>query len=210
MPEPITAVFAFLNVAIKFSEVALKLCEVGSENAVFVRLILRVRKDLEEVERLISTPAVKKKLVSTSGKLPYIKGVIFSTKSALNDIGRWVDRVRAEKEGYGSISFENRVKWVFRDHDKLTNRSLELSTNHQSLSNVLQYLMPLERHDEPPINNDREASPPNYHDATYLDKVMPMSSRQRRQVQYRKSQLDLRASAQGKCSNILATCWTLI
>lgn len=195
-------VFAFLNSAIKFSEVALKLCSVGSENAVFVRLILRVRNDLEEVERLISTPIVKKKLISTPGKLPWIKGVVFSTKSALNDIGQWVDRVRTDKEGYGSISFENRVRWVFKDHEKLTNRSLELSTNHQSLSNVLQYVMPLERDDSPQINNEREPSPPTYHDATYLDEIMPISSRQRRQVQYRKSQLDLRGSKEGRVEYI--------
>lgn len=197
MAEPVS-IFAFLNSAVKFSEVALKLCAVGSENGVFVRLILRVRNDLQEVERLISTPSVKKKLISTPGKLPYIKNVVFSTKSALNEIGRWVERVRSDKEGHGSISFENRVRWVFNDHDKLTNRTLELSTSHQSLSNVLQYLMPLERDDGPQINNDWEPSPPTYDDATYLDEIMPLSSRQRRQVQYRKSQLDLRGSKEGR------------
>ncbi|KAG9239685.1 hypothetical protein BJ875DRAFT_365002, partial [Amylocarpus encephaloides] len=91
MAEPVT-IFAFLNSAIKFSEYAVKLCAVGSENGVFVRLILRVRNDVEEVERLISTPSVKKTLISTPGKLLYIKNVILSTKTSLNDIGRWVDR----------------------------------------------------------------------------------------------------------------------
>ncbi|KAH8678629.1 hypothetical protein BGZ60DRAFT_525376 [Tricladium varicosporioides] len=178
MVEPVTA-FAFLNTAFKFSEYAVKLSNVGSENGVFVRLILRVRKDLEEVERLICTPSVKKRLINTPGKLPYIKDVLFSAKSALNDIGRWVERVRADKEGYGSISFENRVRWVFNDHDKLTNRTLELSTNHQSLSNVLQYLMPLERPDSPTIPEN--APPPTYDDTTALDEIL-LSPRQRREI----------------------------
>ncbi|CAG8958338.1 hypothetical protein HYFRA_00000695 [Hymenoscyphus fraxineus] len=198
MVEPITLScistgFAFINSAVKFSELALKLCAVGSENGVFVRLILRVRNDLEEVERLINTPSVKKKLISTPGKLPYIKGVIFSTKSALNEIGRWVERVRTDKEGHGSISFQSRLRWVFDEHDKLTTRSLELSTNHQSLSSVLAYLMPLENVDVP--QSPRDASPPNYHDATCLDEILPMTSRQRRKIQYRGSQLDLTSTS---------------
>ncbi|KAH6676307.1 hypothetical protein B0J14DRAFT_352007 [Halenospora varia] len=194
MVEPVTA-FAFLNSAVKFSEYAVKLSNVGSENGVFVRLILRVRKDLEEVERLICTPSVKKRLVNTPGKLPYIKDVIFSTKSALNDIGRWVDRVRADKEGYGSISFENRVRWVFNDHDKLTNRTLELSTNHRSLSSVLQYLMPLERPESPTIPEN--ASPPTYDDTTALDEIL-LSPRQLREIRDKKAGVQRGEAARNK------------
>jgi hypothetical protein len=175
MADPITAAtaFAFLNSAFKLSEYAVKLYGVESENGVFVRMIHRVRLDLEETERLLSTPSIKAKLVSIPGKLPWIKGVVVSTKSALNEIGKWVERVRADKEGYGTVSFENRVRWVFNDQDKLNNRSMELRTSHQALSTVLAYLTPLEQTATPSATE-----PPAYEDATFFDELL--SPRQRR------------------------------
>jgi hypothetical protein len=175
MADPVSAgaAFAFLNSAFKLAEYAVQLYGVESENGVFVRLIQRVRLDLEETERLLCVPSVKKKLISTPGKLPWIKGAITSTKSALNEIGRWVERVRAEKEGYGSVSWENRVRWVFNDHDKLVNRRMELGTSHQALSTALTYLAPLEQTETP-----LDAAPPQYDDATYFDDFL--SPRQKR------------------------------
>jgi hypothetical protein len=175
MADPIsaTAAFAFLNSAFKLSEYAIKLYGVESENGVFVRMIQRVRLDLEEVERLLSSPSVNRKLLSIPGKLNWIKGVILSAKAALNDIGRWVDRVRADKVGYGSVSWENRIRWVFNDHDKLVNRRMELGTSHQALSTVLVYLAPLEEAEAP-----ADAGPPEYEDVTFFDDFL--SPRQKR------------------------------
>ena len=175
MGDPIStaAVFAFLNSAIKFSEYAVKLYSVDSENGVFVRMIQRVRLDLEEAERLLCCPSVKAKLIAIPGKLPWIKGVILSTKVALNEIGRWVERVRADKQGYGSVSWENRIRWVFNDNEKLVNRKMELGASHQALSTVLAYLAPLEQAATP-----LTADPPEYQDATFLDDLL--SPRQRR------------------------------
>ena len=175
MADPIStaAVFAFLNSAIKFSEYAVKLYSVDSENGVFVRMIQRVRLDLEEAERLLCSPSVKSKLIATPGKLPWIKGVILSTKGSLNEIGRWVERVRSDKQGYGSVSWENRIRWVFNDNDKLVNRRMELAASHQALSTVLAYLTPLEQAVTP-----LTPEPPDYQDATFLDDLL--SPRQRR------------------------------
>jgi hypothetical protein len=163
-PLSITAVFAFMNSALKFSELAVKLYAVETENGVFVRLIQTVRRDLEETERLLGVPSVRTQLISTPAKVPWIKSVIFSTKSSLNEIGRWVERVRGDKEGYGRVSLENKIRWVFNDHDKLVNRHMELASSHQALSTVLIYLTPLEKGI---ISN--EDQPPDYKDATFLD-----------------------------------------
>jgi hypothetical protein len=175
MADPLSAaaVFAFLNSAFKFSEFAVKLYSVESENGVFVRMIQRVRLDLEETERLVYSPLVQSKLVATPGKLPWIKGVIMSTKGALNEIGRLVERVRSDKAGYGSISWENRVRWVFNDNEKLVHRRMELGTCHQALSTVLAYLAPLEQ-----VTTPLTAEPPEYQDATFFDELL--SPRQRR------------------------------
>jgi hypothetical protein len=163
-PISVSAVFASLNSAFKLAEYAVKFCAVESENGVFVRMIQRVRLDLEETERLLYVPSVKKKLEGTPGKLPWIRGAINSAKSTLNDIGRWVERVRADKEGYGSISWENRVRWVFNDHDKLVTRRMELGTVHQALSTVLSYLAPLEQ-----TETTVDETLPQYDEATFFD-----------------------------------------
>ncbi|KAF2621825.1 hypothetical protein BU25DRAFT_415829 [Macroventuria anomochaeta] len=164
-PFSASAVFASIGSAFKFADLAVRIAEVGSENEVFVRTIHVVREDLNEVNRLLSTESIQRKLASIPGKLPWIKGAVTNTKTALNDIGQAVERARAEKQATGSIRFETRVRWVFNDHEKIINRTSELSICHQQLSNVLGYLIRLE--DVP----DR-VEPPAYQDITYFDDVV--------------------------------------
>jgi hypothetical protein len=145
MIDPLSAgLFTSIGSAFKFADIALRIAEVGSENAVFVRAIQVVRSDLEEVERLLSVESVQRKLTGTPGKLPWIRTAIHNTRCTLNEIGKWIERARVEQETTGSIRFETRIRWVFSDHEKLLNRKTELSTCHQQLSNVLGYLMSLE------------------------------------------------------------------
>jgi hypothetical protein len=181
-PFSASAAFAFLNSAFKLAEYAVKFCGVESENGVFVRMIQRVRLDLEETERLLCVPSVKKRLISTPGKLPWIKGVIHGAKTALNEIGRWVDRVRADKEGYGSVSWENRVRWIFNDYDKLVTRRMELGTSHQALLTVLSYLAPLVQ-----TETLVDAAPPQYDDATFFDDFLSPRQKRRRARDMEKS-----------------------
>lgn len=164
--DPLSAgIFASIGSAFKFADVAIRIAEVGSENAVFVRTIYVVRSDLEEVERLLSLESVRNKLTATSGKLPWIKTAIHNTKYALNEIGRWVERARVEQESTGSIKFDTRVRWVFSDHEKLLNRKTELSTCHQQLSNILGFLTGLEVAPSHPAPQECE-------DTTYFDDIL--------------------------------------
>ncbi|KAH9863881.1 hypothetical protein J1614_009813 [Plenodomus biglobosus] len=143
-PFGLSAIFASVGSALKVAEVAVRIAEVGSENDVFVRMIRNVRDSLAEVERLLSHDQVQTRLVETPGKIPWIQRTINSSKSALDDIGRWVERARAEQESTGSIHFTTRVRWILNSHEKLVNRTAELGTCHQQLSIVLNYLTPLE------------------------------------------------------------------
>jgi hypothetical protein len=139
-----SAVFGAINTAFKFSEFVIALSEVGSENNVFVRTIQRVRLDLEETERLLRVPSIKLVLLNNPEKLEWMKNAIHSTKCALNDIGLYVERVRADKDRDGEITFGHRVRWVLKDHEKLENRRSELAACHQTLTTVLNTLHPLE------------------------------------------------------------------
>jgi hypothetical protein len=178
MADPVTpVVFSFITAAFKLADFAAGFCQVGSENEVFVRTIQNVKRDLEETERLLTVASVKSSLISTPGKIPWIKDIILSTKRSLDDIGRWVDRARADKVGFGSVSFETRVRWVFNDREKMMVRRMELATCHQALSNALIYLAPLEKTASLPVSE-----PPMYDDATSFDDLL--SPRQRRKVLY--------------------------
>lgn len=171
--DPLSAsLFASIGSAFKFADVAVRVAEVGSENAVFVRTIQVVRSDLEEVERLLSQKSVQQKLAPMYGKINWIKTAIGNTRNALNEIGRWVERARVEQESTGSIRFDTRVRWVFSDHEKLLNRKIELSTCHQQLSNVLGYLIGLE------VTQVR-ANPRLSVDASYVDDIVARHRRTR-------------------------------
>ncbi|KAK7177765.1 hypothetical protein PSPO01_16186 [Paraphaeosphaeria sporulosa] len=165
--EPFSAgvVFASIGSAFKFADLAVRFAEVGSENEVFVRTIHVVREDLNEVNRLLSLESIREKLASNPGKLSWIRSAVTNTKTALNDIGKAIERVRAEKQATGSVKFETRVRWVFSDHEKILNRTSELRTCHQQLSSALSYLAPLE-------GILHSVEPPAYHDATYFDDII--------------------------------------
>lgn len=169
-PVSIGAIFASIDSAFKFADLVVRLREVGTENEVFVRIIQVVRDDLNEVERLLGVECVQRKLTSIPGKLPWVKNAIIHTKSALNEIGRWVEPALVGQESNGSLQFDTRVRWVLNDHEKLLNRKTELMTCHQQLSNVLNYVAQLE---EIPIS----AGPPEYINATFFDDVLSRHTR---------------------------------
>jgi hypothetical protein len=168
-------VVAGINACFKFAEYARQLSEVGPENDVFIRTIQIVKNDLGEVDRLMGVGSVKAKLVATPAKSDWIKHGIHSTRIALYQIGKWVERVRVEQEADGSISFEARLRWVFNDHEKLRNRQTELSACHQQLSNFLTYLITL---DEATIPR----SPPLLDDVTSFDDILSPRQRMREKL----------------------------
>ncbi|KAF2267227.1 hypothetical protein CC78DRAFT_577426 [Lojkania enalia] len=139
-----SSLFVSINSALKLVEFGVRIAEVGTENEVFIRTIAVVRDNLRETERLLNLESVQNKLTKVPAKADWIRNAIYSTKSALNEIGKWVERARLDQETTGSVKFETRVRWVFNDHEKIKNRQAELLACHQQLSTVLNYLSPLE------------------------------------------------------------------
>jgi hypothetical protein len=169
MGEPLSTavIFAFLNSCFRFAEYAVKLYGVESENGIFVNLIQQVQHDLEETERLLSIPDITKKIKNTPDKWCWIQKSIAAAKASLIEIGKCVEPVRGEQEAYGSATFKTKVKWIFKDHDKLVTRSRHLNSVHLSLQTVLGFLTPLE--DSIPQSPARATDElPTYAEATYL------------------------------------------
>lgn len=169
-PISIGAIFAGIGSAFRVADVAIRIAEVATENEVFVRAIRVVREDLNEVERILSIVSVQLRLNATPNKLPWINSAVNNTKSALEDIGRLVERTRAEQEATGKVQLDTRVKWVFNDHERLLNRTTELTTCHQQLSNVLSYLTHFE--DLPVLTEDT-----NNIDANFIDDILSRHKR---------------------------------
>ncbi|KAL2068022.1 hypothetical protein VTL71DRAFT_16120 [Oculimacula yallundae] len=178
------AVFGAINTAFKFSEFAIELAEVGSENNVFVRTIQRVRLDLDETKRLLRVPAIEAHLVNNPQKLFWIEQAINSTKWALNDIGLFVERVRSDQDRDDTVSFLNRVRWVLNDHGKLDNRRAELATCHQTLTTVLNTLHPVEMlaSFSPTIPSPTMAAPPTYESVSQVSDFMSPYNRKKRRM----------------------------
>ena len=175
-PSTAGAIFSCINSAIRFAELAVHLTEVGPENEVFIRMIQTVRRDVEETERLLSISSIRERLANTPRKLSWIKSSLHSARCCLNEIGKWVERPRVDQQSNGSIRFETRVRWVLNDHSKLINRKMELSTCHQQLLTVLNFLIPME---EASLTID----PPMYHDIVSFDDLISPRQRSRRRAQ---------------------------
>jgi hypothetical protein len=107
-----TGAFAAINTCFKLIDFCMKIKDVSIENQVFLRLIQRVRNDLEEAFRLMRVPAVQGHFHADPGKQAHIEDCILSVKKALESIGKFVESVRLDQERNGTIGMLNRVEWV--------------------------------------------------------------------------------------------------
>lgn len=144
----------------KFAEFLTKvkrLHDVGGENAVFVRISENVRNDLRETERLLHLRDVKEALRTKPSRVRWIQSTIGRVRSVLEDMDKYTGRVDEDVEkrqnrwfglGWGTgVKLRHRLRWVLDEHEKLDNRTLELSTVHQSLMSVMEFLAQFENRD---------------------------------------------------------------
>ncbi|TID22978.1 Sexual differentiation process protein isp4 [Venturia nashicola] len=125
--------FAAITTAFKFVEFCYAIGDVPEESLVFIRLIQRVRHDLDECLRLLTLPSIQNHLDCDPDQKRYINGTIQDTKGALAGIGKYVESVRTEEEWNGEISLRTRFEWILRHQYKLQSRQVGLDTCHKSL-----------------------------------------------------------------------------
>jgi hypothetical protein len=131
----------------KLSEFLLKakrIRDVGPSNAVYVRIIGRVRSDLDEVRRLLSVREVHDALEANPEKSKWVYGAMRDVRGALENIVPHTERVAGDVESGRRIGIRHRVYWVVSEKEKLENREKELNIAHASLSEVLGFLTALE------------------------------------------------------------------
>jgi hypothetical protein len=141
-----------LGGAYKLSEFLVKakrVRDVGPSNAVYVRMIGRVRSDLDEVRRLLSVREVHDALESNPEKSRWVYGAMRDVRGALENITPHTERVGGDVEAGRRIGVRHRVYWLLSEKEKLENREKELTITHNSLSEVIGYLTGLEPIEEP-------------------------------------------------------------
>lgn len=128
---------------------AKRIRDVGPSNAVYVRIIGRVRADLDEVRRLLSVREVHDALESNPEKSKWVYGAMRDVRGALENITPHTERVAGDVEEGRRIGVRHRVYWLISEQEKLENREKELNIAHASLAEVLNYLTRLEPVAEP-------------------------------------------------------------
>ncbi|UPX20948.1 uncharacterized protein EKO05_0011158 [Ascochyta rabiei] len=157
---------AALGGAYKLSEFlykAKRLRDVGPSNAVYVRIIGRVRSDLDEVRRLLSVREVHDALESNPEKSKWVYGVMRDVRGALENITPHTERVGSDIDEGRRVGVCHRVYWLLSEKEKLENREKELAIAHASLTEVLGYLTALEPVDEPKHKSKKDDSPKDTH-----------------------------------------------
>jgi hypothetical protein len=132
MMDPFSLSTGTFGTALQLAEFCLSLKEVDSVSRVFVDLIDRVRKDLDEalrvrreVEAVLDSVAV--------GKKAWIDGAIRDIQAALHDIGVYIESARIDMCKGKPISLKNRFRWVLNNHQKFVTSEKGLATCHHSL-----------------------------------------------------------------------------
>jgi hypothetical protein len=123
---------------------AKRLTEVGHENAVYVRIIERVRLDLKETDRLLKLPEVKHAMANAPEKLGWIKRTITAMKESVTEMNKYVRRVSGDVERGGWIGVRHRFRWVLDDSEKALRCRGEVGICHEGLLEVLAFLSAFE------------------------------------------------------------------
>ncbi|KAF2101013.1 hypothetical protein NA57DRAFT_55079 [Rhizodiscina lignyota] len=138
----------------KFAEFltrAKKLHDVGSENAVFLRILANVRADLRETERLLHLREVKEALATNADKVRWIQETMSRVHGVMEEMSKYTRRVEGDLErrkwgwfGGAHVGLRHRMWWLLDEYEKLVNRRMELAAAHQSLLAVLEFLSQFE------------------------------------------------------------------
>jgi hypothetical protein len=117
------------------------LSEADAENAAFHRIIESIRHDLAETERLLALESVRRSLISTPEKLPYIRRVVINTRIALENVDKWSERMNTNRHEDTNISFDTGRRYLITGDaafaakvDRLSISMPPISTTFSSLA----------------------------------------------------------------------------
>ena len=116
---------------------ARRLFQVRSENAVFVRLIDRVRVDLAELERLMALKEVKEALRHNKPKVLWIQEKVQDVNYAIGQMHKYTRKVAGAGWWLG---LKTRLWWILDEYHKLLHREMELASAREGVLAAIEYL----------------------------------------------------------------------
>jgi hypothetical protein len=131
---------AAIGATYKVAEFAVKckqLFEVRSENAVFVRLVERVRADLAEAERLMALKSVQEAMRGNKARTLYIQKLMHDIREAIEGMTKYTSRVAGAGWWLG---LDKRIWWVLHERGKLLHRQMELTMAREGILEVIGHL----------------------------------------------------------------------
>ena len=120
----------------------------------------------------------------------YIHSTIANVKSALADIGKFVEKIRIQdRDGEGTVSMRKRSEWLWKHKSKVVSSERVLDTSHKSMLGAMQRMvswinMSTATSDRPESTpNTGTFGPPPYQEAANtdhneLDEALIVSRRQ--------------------------------
>lgn len=222
MADPFTisaaGVFSAIGTTFKLAEFCLALKDVDEDNRVFLTLIDRVRKDLNEALR--ERREKEAILNNMPSKRAWIDESIIDTKSALNNIGIYVESARVDVEQGKAVTLKHRFEWVLNNRQKFITREMALATCHKSLLLAIGAMhtlyafgapMPMPMHPPPTLPPPAYNPPPNFLELenTEEDKTLMRPSRRRPKPRMEKSSypvsIELPAEIETPCLSPIST-----
>lgn len=152
--------FSAIGTTIKLAEFCLRLKEVSSENRVFLNLIARVKKDLDEAMRERQEKAAA--LDANPAKRAWIDEAILDARRELNSIGRLVEDARIDVQQGKPVTLKHRFDWVLTNHQKFVTEERALAIFHHSLLSAMSVMHNLTPPPRPTMTSSQSLSPPAY------------------------------------------------
>ncbi|KAI9801057.1 MAG: hypothetical protein M1833_002925 [Piccolia ochrophora] len=150
--DPASVGFGAFRTVVQLAQFGLRLRDVDEDTRIFLRLIERVDKDLQEAQRLRHE---KESLLVNDAQKLWIDHTISDAKEALHRIGSLLESGRVDISTGGAVSLKHKLDWMMLHHEKFVARESYLSGCHAAIHAIIGVMSGMKSLESPP--------PPAYH-----------------------------------------------
>jgi hypothetical protein len=136
--------FPSIATAFQFAEYVSSTNKRSSESQSLAILLHHVRQDVTEAARLYLSAAVSNFLDAWPDRKSWIDNILVDIRSALNEIGCYIESFRVVGDDGGAIGLRRRFEWMASHQKRLSTKQQLLSSSHQSLVTAINIMQTVE------------------------------------------------------------------
>jgi len=136
--------FPSIATAFQFADYVSSTSKRSSESQSLAILLHRVRQDVTGAARLYLSAAVLNFLDAWPDRKSWIDNILVDIRSALNEIGCYIETFRVAGEDGGAIGLKRRFEWISGHQKRLSTKQQLLTTCHQSLVTAINIMQTVE------------------------------------------------------------------